>query len=422
MYQIENSGQVIKSRKSLAFGRLRRLRVSRVVLFLGLTSFFTDISSEMISTVLPIYLIFALHLAPIEFGIVDGLYQGAAALVRVASGIFSDRSRRYKEVAVAGYGLSAICKIGFLAVGGAWAWIAGIILIDRIGKGIRTSPRDALISLSSPQAELATAFGVHRALDTAGAMLGPLLAFGLLALTPGAFDSIFVVSFCIALIGLGVLTLFVEQQPAEQRVMAESAVSLRAAMGLLRGTHFRALVLISGLLGITTISDSFLYLNIQQRLDLNIGFFPLLYVITALIYMLLAVPAGWLADRVGRGRVFVGGYVLLLAVYTLLLLPSVGWIELVIYLALFGAYYSATDGVLMALASAGLPEHLRASGLSLLTTVTGLARLLASVLFGMFWSLWGVDTTVRVFLGLLLVTLVIAIFVVARIQRISIDA
>jgi MFS family permease len=421
MYQIENSGQVIKSRKSLTFVRLRQLRVSRIVLFLGFTSFFTDISSEMLSTVLPIYLIFSLHLAPIEFGIVDGLYQGAAALVRVASGIFSDRSRRYKEVAIAGYSLSAICKAAFLIVGGAWAWIAGIILIDRIGKGMRTSPRDALISLSSPPAQLGTAFGVHRALDTAGAMLGPLLAFGLLALTPGAFDTIFVVSFCIALIGLGVLTLFVDT-PAEQPATPSSAVSLRAAIGLLQGNHFRALVFVGGLLGITTISDSFLYLNIQQRLDLNIGFFPLLYVITALIYMLLAVPAGWLADRVGRGRVFIGGYLLLLAVYLLLLLPSIGWIELLVYLTLFGAYYSATDGVLMALASAGLPEHLRASGLSLLTTITGLARLLASVLFGLFWSLWGVDTTVRAFAGLLLVALVIAIFVVARIQRNPIDA
>jgi MFS family permease len=419
MYQIENSGQVIKSRKSLTFARLR---VSRVVLFLGLTSFFTDISSEMITTILPIYLIFSLHLAPIEFGIIDGLYQGAAALVRIASGILSDRWQRYKEIAIAGYSLSAICKLGFLILGSAWAWIAGIILVDRIGKGIRTSPRDALISLNSPHDELAAAFGVHRALDTAGAMLGPLVAFGLLALTPGAFDTVFVVSFCIALIGLGVLTLFVDQQPAKQRASHHSSVSLRTAMSLLNDNSFRALVLIGGLLGLTTISDSFVYLSIQQRLDLNVGFFPLLYVITALVYMLLAVPAGWLADRIGRGRVFVGGYALLLAVYTLLLLPSIGWFELGAYLFLFGAYYSATDGVLMAFASARLPQHLRASGLSLLTTVTSLARLLASVLFGLFWTLWGVETTVRAFLGLLLVALVIAVFVVTHIQRATPDA
>src|SRR5262249_22370723 len=167
--------------------------MSANVLFLGLTSMVTDISSEMISTILPLYLVFTLHLAPLEFGIVDGLYQGAAALVRVASGFVADRWRRHKEVAALGYALSAVCKLGILAAGSVWTALAGIVLIDRIGKGIRTAPRDALISLSSPQEELGTAFGVHRALDTAGAMIGPLVAFGLLALTPGAFDAIFVV-------------------------------------------------------------------------------------------------------------------------------------------------------------------------------------------------------------------------------------
>jgi MFS family permease len=366
----------------------------------------------MVSTILPVYMIFSLHLAPVEFGIIDGLYQGAAAIVRILSGVLSDRWGRYKEIALVGYALSAICKLGLL-ISGAWAWLAAVILVDRTGKGIRTGPRDALISLGSPRGELATAFGVHRALDTAGAMLGPLLAFSLLALVPGAFDAVFVVSFCVALIGLAVLALFVERRPAsDNAVESNRRATVADAFGLLRIPRFRPLVLIGALLSLTTISDAFLYLGIQQRMQLNVGFFPLLYVITALVYMLLAVPAGRLADRVGRGRVFVGGYVLLLAVYTLLLLPTIGWIELLIYLALFGAYYSATDGVLMALASACLPEHLRASGLSLLATVTSLGRVLASVLFGLFWTLWGVETTVGLFLGLLAVALVFAAIVI----------
>src|SRR5262249_54557637 len=243
------------------------------VLFLGLTSMVTDISSEMISTILPLYLVFTLHLAPLEFGIVDGLYQGAAALVRVASGLVADRWRRYKEVAALGYGLSAICKIGFLAAGSAWTLLAGIVLIDRTGKGIRTAPRDALISLSVPRAELATAFGVHRALDTAGAMLGPLVAFGLLALIPGAFDALFVVSFCVALIGVGILVRFVENGGvAETENAGDSKVSLKAAAGLLHAPYYRALVLIGAALSLATLSDGFIYLGLQRRLNLNLSF------------------------------------------------------------------------------------------------------------------------------------------------------
>ena len=116
---------------------------------------------------------------------IDGIYQGASALVRVAAGFAGDRWRRHKEVATLGYGLSAVCKLGFLAVGSATGGLAALIFADRTGKGIRTAPRDALISLSSPRAQLGTAFGVHRAMDTAGAMLGPLVAFGLLLLGPG---------------------------------------------------------------------------------------------------------------------------------------------------------------------------------------------------------------------------------------------
>jgi MFS family permease len=415
MYQIQNLENLLKLKKSR---RLLWARVSRNVLFLGLTSLFTDVSSEMISTILPLYLIFTLGLAPINFGIIDGLYQGSAALVRLASGLIADRRRRYKEVAAAGYALSAICKLGFLIAGGAWATLAGIVLLDRTGKGIRTAPRDALISLSTVHAELATAFGVHRALDTAGAMLGPLVAFGLLALVPGAYDAVFVVSFCVAMIGLGLLILFVQNRPGESETSVDgSVISLRAALGLLRAPHLRGLVLIGAALGLATVSDGFLYLGLQRQLNFGVGFFPLLYVATAFVYMLLAVPAGRLADRFGRRRVFVGGYVMLLIVYTSLLLPALGLVELFMYLLLFGAYYAATDGVLMALASAILPSELRASGLAFITTTIGVSRLLSSVLFGVLWTWWDVRTAVLSFLIALAVTIIITALMLMRLER-----
>jgi MFS family permease len=413
MYQIENAKILLRGRGALRL----RTGVSRTVLFLGLTSLFTDLSSEMVATVLPIYLVFTLGFSPLQFGLFDGLYQGAAALVRVASGMVGDRWRRHKEVAVLGYGLSAVTRIGFLLAGRAAPVIGLLIVADRTGKGIRTAPRDALISLSTPPERLGTAFGVHRALDTVGAMLGPLAAFGLLYLAPGGYDAVFVVSFCFALVGLSILLLFVENQRPETAAGEEPdepEVSLRSVAALFNLPGFRALVFVGAALSLATMSEAFVYLGIQRRVDFDPEFFPLLYVGTALVFMILAVPMGQLADRVGRAPVFVVGYGLLLLLYVLLLLPSAGSLELVVYLLLFGAYYAATDGVLMAAASAVLPASLRGSGLALLVTATSLARLFASIVFGAAWAWFGLQTALVSFAAGLALAVVIAAVALPR--------
>jgi MFS family permease len=405
VYQIENTRRLLERGRRGGLRRPSLPRVGRNVVLLGLTSLFTDVSSEMVATILPLYLFYSLGLSPLQFGVVDGLQNGAAALVRLAGGLLGDRSRRHKEVAAVGYGISAVSRIALPAVGSAWSALTAIVFLDRTGKGLRTAPRDALISLSVDRRDLATAFSVHRALDTTGAMLGPLLAFGLLALAPNDFNAIFVVSFCFAVVGFSILVLFVQNRPAvPEQGPREGPVSLRAAVGLLRGRRFLALVVIAGAFGLVTMSDGFLYLGIQRRLDLDTKLLPLLFVGTALAYMLLALPIGRLADRVGRGRVFLGGYVLLLLAYGLLLLPGFGPAELGVYFLLFGTYYAATDGVLMALASSVIPPELRGSGLALLVTATSLARVAASVIFGAVWTLAGMQWAIAVFaLALLLV-------------------
>jgi MFS family permease len=400
VYQTEQWRDVLK----LRVGGTSRSRVSSTVILLGLTSLCTDISSEMVSTILPIYLVSFLHLSPLQFGVIDGLYQGVSALVRIVGGYAADRWGRHKEVAGAGYGLSAVCKLALLAAGSVWPMLVGAIVADRIGKGIRTAPRDAMIALSTPQAGLATAFGVHRALDTTGAMLGPLLAFGLLAAIPNGFDVVFVSSFCIAMVGVGLLALFV-RSPGSSPTPYASTSALRTTLGLLATPRFRSLLVVTAALSLVTVSDGFVYLVLQRRLDFNTSAFPLLYVASAMVYLLVAVPLGQLADRYGRVQILVAGYALLIAVYAMLLLPVTGTPVLVGCLVLVGIATAATDGVLVALASATLPQHWQASGLALLTTFTGLGRLLASVLFGSLWTFAGLEVTVLLFLtGLLAAT------------------
>ena len=400
MYQIGNMRQVLRSRSGV-----RGRWPARNVVLLGLTSMFTDVSSEMVNAVLPIYLVATLGLAPFAFGLIDGIYQGGSVLVRPISGFLADRTRSPKLVATTGYTLSALTRPFFLVAQGATA-ITGLIIADRIGKGIRTAPRDALISLSSAPADLGLAFGVHRALDTLGAMVGPLLAFVILLAIPNAFDVVFVVSFSVAVLGVAVIGLFVRDIPRDGAASEDRAtVTLRQALALLTRPEFRQLILVGSGLALLTISDAFVYLILQRRFDFGIQLFPLLFVGTAFAYMLLAVPFGRLADRYGRGRVFVAGYGVLALVYASLLVPVLGPAQVVVSVVLLGAYYAMTDGVLAALASAILPADVRGTGLGVLASATNLMRLFASVLFGLAWTLWDVSGAVTVFLaGLLVLT------------------
>jgi len=420
VYQVSNASSLLRARRRLFGRQTSGPKVSRTVVLLGLTSLFTDIAAEMVVTVLPLYLVYVGQFSPVAFGFVDGIQRGAAALVGLASGFIGDRFRRHKEVATVGYGLSAIVKLGLATAGTALSAISVLVLLDRIGKGIRTAPRDAMISISSPKEDLGAAFGVHRALDTIGAMLGPLFAFAILAIAANAFTSVFVVAFCVALIGLGVLVLLVPQPVREteaevqaevaerQREPARERVSLRQALVVVGVPRFRALLIAAGALALATASDAFIFLVLQDKLDLSLGLFPLLFVGMTSVYMLLAVPVGRIADRIGRGRVLIGGYALLLCVYGALLAPLNGALLVAIALALMGTFYAATDGVLAALGSAIVPESVRGSGLALLNTMTGVMKLLSSIAFGALWTLTSTGTAIVVFGAALLVAMALA--------------
>lgn len=419
MYQVEASKALLKPK--LWAQRSARLNVPRNVVMLGMVSMLTDVSSEMVATILPLYLVFSLGASPLALGAIDGTYRGAAALVQVASGFLADRWRRPKEVAGAGYGISAVGKVALLAAGNTIGGIGAIVAFDRIGKGIRTAPRDALISLSSSKAGLATAFGVHRAMDSAGAMLGPLIAFGILLAAPARFDAVFVVSTLFAVLGVAVLILTVQGKP--KRAPREgNAPSLRAAAGLVGDRRFALLLIAATVLSLTSISDAMLYVGLQRKIDFAPAVFPLLYVITAVAFMGLAIPVGQLADRVGRVPVLLAGYALLFIVYGALLMSSLGYGLLVLCLLGLGGYFAATEGVLAATAGALLPEDLQASGLGMLTTVVSIGNLLSSLAFGALWLELGLREAVLVFAAGLALAILAAVPMLLRSQRAPVHA
>jgi MFS family permease len=414
MYQVEASKALLKPR--LWAGRSSRLRVPRNVVALGMVSLLTDVSSEMVATVLPLYLVFSLGASPLVFGAIDGTYRGAAALVQVVSGFSSDRWRRHKEVAGIGYGLSALGKVALVAAGNTIGGIGAIVAVDRVGKGIRTAPRDALISLSSRRESLATSFGVHRAMDSVGAMLGPLVAFGILLAAPARFDAVFVVSTLFALLGLAVLVLTVQGRP-ERAPREGAAPSFRACAGLVRDPRFYPLLLAAAGLSVASVSDAMIYVGLQRTIDFEPAVFPLLFVITAVAFMGLAIPCGQLADRVGKVPVLLAGHALLFVVYGVLMLTSVGYGLLILCLVCLGGYFAATEGVMTALAGALLPEKLQASGIGILITVVSLGRLLSSVAFGALWFAIGLQSAILIFAVALLTAIAVAAPLLLRAQR-----
>jgi Major Facilitator Superfamily len=188
MYRLDWIEQ-LKLRSTEAPSTKQVAAVSPAVWNLGVTSLLTDMSSEMVNSVIPVYLILYLHASPLQYGAVDGLYNGfAVAALSLTGGLLADRKGRHKHIAAAGYGLSALCKLALMATSVMWTWIFAVIAVDRAGKGIRTAPRDALISLHSRREHFGSAFAVHRMLDAGGMLLGPIIAFGLLWLVPAAFD------------------------------------------------------------------------------------------------------------------------------------------------------------------------------------------------------------------------------------------
>ncbi|MCK9826113.1 MFS transporter [Nocardioides cavernae] len=393
--------------------RAARPPVGRVVVVLGVVSMLTDISSESVAAILPLYLTAVVGLTPVAYGLIDGLYQGVSALVRLGGGWLADAADRPKWVAFLGYGVSAIARVFLLFATGA-AGIAAVVTADRIGKGIRTAPRDSMISTSTPTEHLGRAFGVHRMLDTIGAALGPLIAFGLLWAVPDDYTVVMVVSLAFALAGVALLGLLGPDVRVKREHVGPTPPPFRWRD--LGDRRLRPLLAVAGALGLLTVGDGFIYLALLDHADVTVTWFPLFYVGTNVAYLALAVPVGRLADRVGRARVLVLGHLALVGAYLCSVLPTSTVAATVGTLVLLGSFYAATDGVIAAVAGRLVPVQARSSGIAAAQTVVALARMLASAGFGLLWLLLGPATAMVSVAALLVLAILLAATRVGRLD------
>lgn len=393
-----------------------RSKVAPVVISLGFVSLLTDISSESVSAILPLYLTSVIGLSTVAYGFLDGLYQGVSALVRIAGGWAADRGDHPKWVAFIGYGLSLIARVGLLFAGGFVA-ITAVISADRIGKGIRTAPRDAMIAASTPSAHLGRAFGVHRSLDTVGAAVGPLLAFAVLWVIPDGYTTVMVLSLAFALLGVALLGLLVPDVRPRAERPATSVDQRPFRWRELADPRLTRLLVVAGVLGLFTIGDGFIYLALLDRGGFASTWFPMLYVGTNIAYLCLAIPIGRIADRVGRARVLIVGHTALLLTYASAALPVAGAGVAIVSVLLLGTFYASTDGVIAAVAGRLVKPDLRASGIAAAQTVVALARLAASTGFGLLWFAVGPHLALLGVAAILLVVIPLAYVFVHDLDR-----
>jgi MFS family permease len=353
-------------------------RLPRNVLMLGLVSFFADVSSEMVYPLVPIFLTTVLGAPVAAVGLIEGIAESTASVLKVFAGWWSDKVGKRLPLTMAGYGFAAAGKL-LLALAFAWPLVLFARFVDRFGKGIRGAPRDALIADSTPPALRGRAFGVHRSMDTAGAVLGPLLALALAALLHDRLRWVFAIAVIPGV--LGVLALLLVREPPHKAALGSRppALTLR---GLDR--RLRLFLLVSLIFALGNSSDVFLILRAKD-LGLSTTAVVLAYVVYNFIYMAAATPAGIVSDRVGRRNVFLLGLLIFAAVYAGFALTSRAALVWPLF-AVYGLYIALTDGTGKALITDLAPGGSRATALGVYGTLTGLAALVASLVAGVLWD------------------------------------
>jgi MFS family permease len=394
--------------------------VPRVVYWIGLTSLLTDISSEMVASILPVYMFTVLHLSALQVGFLDGLYQGGAALVRVAFAYWADKYQAAKRIAVMGYGVSVVAKfLLLLSAAGGMLFVLLSLLLDRLGKGIRTAPRDALIAQHTPMNQLNQAFGVHRSMDAAGALIGPFLATAVLWYWVNGYSVVFGVSIVFGVLGLLCLTLKVAQPkhaaplktPTLPIVLKPAPLSFKASLVSLLGNKiYLRTCLIAALLSLFTISDGLFYLIVQQHTGMPNFAVTALFAGSASVFMLTAVWFGRLADRHNPLQIYICAYIGLLLLYVLWIVwssvfsqvnqtpLSLGNMAVMLTIVmLVGVFYGASEGVLVASLVKQLSPGVMMTGLAMFTSLQGVVKIISSTVFGSLWNHFGTHTATLIY-------------------------
>jgi MFS family permease len=367
----------------------RALTVPRSVWALGFVSLFMDISSEMIHALLPVFLVSVLGASVAAVGLLEGTAEAIAQVTKVFSGTLSDRLRKRKFLTVLGYGLAAATKPLFaLAPSAGWVFVARGI--DRVGKGIRGAPRDALIAELTPGPVRGAAFGLRQTLDTIGAFAGPLIAIALMAATADSFRTVFWLAAIPAAISVAVLVLFVREPRAAEAQRDAPQPRIRALLSTL-GPRFWWLVLVAALFTLARFSEAFLILRAAD-VGLGLGLVPAVLVVMNVAYAASALPAGWLSDRVNRWGVFAAGAAFLIVADVVLAFGS-SLAVVGLGVALWGLHMGFTQGLLAALVADSARAEQRGTAFGVFNLVTGLAMLAASVLAGVLWDRGGPQLT-----------------------------
>lgn len=354
---------------------------------LGFVSLLMDISSEMIHSLLPLFMV-GLGASALTVGLIEGLAESLALMVKVFSGAFSDYLGKRKGLALFGYGLAALTKPLF-ALASSVEMVFTARMLDRIGKGIRGAPRDALVADIAPPELRGAAFGLRQSLDTVGALLGPLLAVALMLLWANDFRRIFWVALIPAALAV-LLLLFGVHEPASAHVNKASNPISKANLKRLERDYWRV-VLIGGIFTLARFSEAFLVLRAQQ-LGIPLALVPLVMVTMNLIYSATAYPFGKLSDRVSHSRLLMLG-LLCLIVADLILAAGSGWIGLLLGVAFWGLHMGMTQGLLASMVAATAPNDLRGTAYGFFNLVSGLALLVASLLAGWLWDAYGAAFT-----------------------------
>jgi len=363
-------------------------RMPRGIWVLGFVSMFMDISSEMIHCLLPMFMVTSLGMSALSVGLIEGVAEATALIVRVFSGAWSDFLGKRKGLAVLGYGLGAVTKPLFALASGAGLIITARVL-DRLGKGIRGAPRDALVADIAPAELRGAAFGLRQSLDTVGAFTGPLLAVGLMLLWANDFRAVFWVAVIPAVLSVALLVVGVREPVSPARAARINPIQ-RANLQRLSASYWWV-VAVGAMFTLARFSEAFLILRAHD-LGVAMAWVPLVLVAMNLVYAACAYPFGWLSDRVSHTKLLAAGTVVLIAA-DLVLATGDDLFSLLLGVGLWGVHMGMTQGLLATMGANTAPADLRGTAFGVFNLVSGLALLLASVLAGWLWDTHGAAST-----------------------------